>query len=446
MLIFLESSIAFIIVLGILVFIHEFGHFIIAKWLKIKVEVFSLGFGYRILGFKWKDTDYRISVVPLGGYVKLAGEHFEDHNASDKTEFLSRPKHQRFLVLVMGSIFNILLCIVLMTFVFMIGIEVVSLPEGFISVGYVMKGSPGEEAGIFPGDKIIKIDDKKVQSIADFEQAVVLNPNATISLLIDRDGETVVKNVHVIPNEHSRYREGFIGVFPKIPPIVGEVISGSPAEKSGITRGDKIIGIDDRRINDYYELKSIISESGGKTLSILVEREGKILEKMIIPDEEEDKLEKGKMRGVIGVYPRMPTKIIKKNLAEAFIESLRFSKSNAALIFIMLKKLIRGDLSFRVFSGPIEIARFSREYYRSGFVPFLHFIGVVSLNLGIINLMPIPFLDGGHILILAIEGTLRRSLSNKVKEIIMQIGLIFLIIIMGVIIYFDIIKNIFSQR
>lgn len=442
--IFLESFLTLVFVLGILIFIHEFGHFIIAKWLKIKVNVFSLGIGHRLLGFKWKETDYRISIIPLGGYVKLAGEHFEEHNVVDDSEFLSRPKFQRLLVLVMGSTFNILLCILLMTLVFIIGIEVVSLPEGPLTVGYVMEGSPGEEAGIFAGDEIIEVNDKKVDSLSDFEKAVVLNPNSTITLLIKREGELMGKNVNVIPNEYSKYREGFIGIFPKIPAIVGGIFDGSPAERGGLKEGDRIIGVDDARIEDFYKLKNIISKSVGKPLKIILVRNGEVLETTVIPDEEEDVKEKGVVRGFIGFYPKMPTKLVKKNFPNAFVESLKFAKSNASLIFIMLKKLIRGDLSFRIFSGPIEIATFSREHYRGGIIPFIYFIAIISLNLGIINLLPIPALDGGHIMIIFIEGVTRRDLNNRIKEIIMQIGLLFLVFIMAIIIYFDIIKSVFS--
>jgi regulator of sigma E protease len=436
--------ITLVIVLGILIFIHELGHFIVAKWLSIRVNVFSLGFGPRLFGFKWRETDYRVSIIPLGGYVRMAGEHYEDHDASDKSKFLSRSKFQRFFVLAMGSIFNIFLCIILMTLVYLVGIEVVSFPEGPITVGYVEKGSPGAEANIMPGDKITEINARKVNSFSDFEQAVILNPNTTISLLLERNGELIIKQVNVIANEASKYREGYIGIFPVLPPVVEGVFPHSPAEKSGLKKGDRIIQVGGQEIDDYYELKDIVSENAGKPLILLVEREGNVLEKTMTPDEEKDEEERGTGRGFIGVYPQLPSKLVKKNLPDAFLESLRFAKKNAVLIFIMVKKLIRRELSLRVFSGPIEIAAISRQSYQAGMIYFISLIAIISLNLGIINLMPIPALDGGHILILLIEGVMRRDLSNRVKEIVMQIGLIFLILLMAAIIYFDIIKNVFS--
>lgn len=440
----LASIITFVIVLGILIFIHELGHFIVAKWLRIRVNVFSLGFGPRLFGLKYGDTDYRVSLIPLGGYVRVAGEHYEEHDDSDQSQFLSRPKFQRFLVLVMGSVFNVLLCIILMTLVYMVGIEVVAFPEGPVTVGFVEKGSPGEIAGILPGDKITEINGEQIHSFSDFEQAVILNPNKTVSLLLERKGELIIKKVDIIANVSSKYHEGYIGIFPVLSPVVEGVFPDSPAEKSGLKKGDRIIQVGGQEIEDYYELKNTVSRSAGKTLVFLFEREGKTLETSITPDEEQDEEEQGTGQGVIGMYPQLPSKLVKKDFPAAFLESLSFARKNAVLIFVMVKKLIRRELSLRVFSGPIEIADMSRRSYQAGIIYFISLIAIISLNLGIINLMPIPALDGGHILILFIEGVLRRDLNNRLKEIVMQIGLVFLILLMMTIIYFDIIKNVFS--
>ncbi len=436
----LELIIICTFVLGVLIFIHELGHFIIAKLLRIKVKVFSLGMGNRLFGFKWKETDYRVSLIPLGGYVRLAGEYYEEHDVADKREFLSRSKFQRFLVLVMGSTFNILLCIILMTIVYTVGIEVISFPEGPFSVSSVMEGSPAEKVGIQPGDKITKINQESITSYMDFKQEVALSPNRTLLLEIERGRELIAKEVKILPNQDSKHREGYLGIVPKFPPIVGNVLPNSAAEKSGIQKGDRIVEINGQQFDDFNELENILSENFGQPLIMVLERNGEIIEVSVVSAAAEGQEEKGITIDTLGIM--IPTKLVQKSLPGALLESLRFAKSNATLIFVIINRLLRAEFSLRIFSGPIEIAKISRDYYRAGLIYFISLIAMISLNLGVINLMPIPALDGGHILILFIEAVIRRDLNSRVKEIIIQMGLVFLILLMATIIIFDIIKSI----
>ncbi|MEW5806321.1 MAG: RIP metalloprotease RseP [Acidobacteriota bacterium] len=434
-----ESFLTFIFVLGILVFIHEFGHFIMARLFRIKVKVFSLGFGNRLVGYRSRKsgTDYRISLIPLGGYVKLAGENPDEHDRLDYNEFLSRPRYQRFLVIVMGALFNIVLSIVLATFIFMHGIQAPALPEGTPVVEVVKEGSPGEKAGIISGDRILEIDGKKLGSLEDFTRIIFLRPDTIARIMVERGGELMEKELSIIANPDSKYREGYTGLYFRIAYHVGEVIKGSPADKAGLKVGDRIVGINGELVDDSKELVSRFSQSAGIPLTLLIKRGNTNIEKVVTPRNEGG-------RGIIGVRFEMATKLIKKDFPGAVAESLRFAYSNMTLIFVTLKNLIRGGLSPRVFSGPIEIASLSRESYREGFIYFLYFIALVSLQLGIVNLFPIPVLDGGYILILITEAAIRKDFNARVKEIIMQLGLIFLIVLTGIIIYFDIIKSFFS--
>ncbi len=432
-----ESVLAFAFVLGILIFIHEFGHFIIARLLRIRVKVFSFGFGYRLYGKTIGDTDYRVSLIPLGGYVKLAGEDPDEYDPSDKDHFLSRPKYQRFLVIVMGATFNVILALLLTTFVYMYGIEAPALSDGPPVVDLVEDGSPAANIDIEPGDKIIAIDGKAVRSLSDFTQSTFLRPNSTARVRIERDGMVLEKSLEIIENPNSRYREGYTGLFFRIPYQVVSLVKGAPAEKSGLQIRDRVLGIDGERIDDFQNLISRIQSSPGKALNFMIKRNDEVFEKEIVPIDEEGK-------GVIGAGFGIATELIKKNLPGAFRESLKFAHTNMTLIFTTIKNLIRGDLSFRVFSGPIEIASFSGETYRQGPIYFIYFIALVSLQLGIVNLLPLPILDGGHILILIIESIIRRDFNVRLKEIIIQVGFVFLLVLTGVIIYYDIIKNFFS--
>ncbi len=432
-----ESILAFAFVLGILIFIHEFGHFIMARLLKIRVKVFSFGFGYRLFGRTIGDTDYRVSLIPLGGYVKLAGEEPDEFDPSDKNHFLSRPKYQRFFVIVMGATFNIVLALLLTTFVYMHGIEAPALSGGPPVVDLVEEGSPAANIDIKPGDRIMEIDGQPVRSLSDFTQSVFLRPNTTAQVRIERGVTMLEKSLEIIENPHSRYREGYTGLFFRIPYQIVSLVKGQPAEKSGLQIKDRIIGIDGERIDDFQNLISKIQSSPGKALNFMIKRNGTIFEKEIVPIDEEG-------RGIIGAGFGIATELIKKNLPEAFGESLRFAYTNMTLIYTTIKNLIRGDLSFRVFSGPIEIASFSGETYRQGPIYFIYFIALVSLQLGIVNLLPLPILDGGHILILIIESIIRRDFNVRLKEIIIQVGFVFLLVLTGVIIYYDIIKNFFS--
>ena len=430
----IESILAFATVLGILVFIHEFGHFITARLLRIKVNTFSFGFGKRLFGFERNGTDYRVSLVPLGGYVKLAGENPEEHDPSNQSEFLSRPKFHRFLVIVMGALFNIALAIVLTTCIFMYGIEMPALPDGTPVVDTVKEGSPAHQAGIMSGDKILELDGKKIVSLSEFTQSIFLRPNSKARLLIERNGENLEKGIEVIENLGSKYREGYIGILYRVPYQVFAVRKNSPADKTGLRPQDRVIGINGEYIEDIQALISRIQESAGTPITLMVKRDESVLEMVVTPE-----LKEGK--GHIGADFRVvATTLFKKDLPAAFVESLKFAYKNSTLIFVTLRNLVRGYLSLRVFSGPIEIASIAGESYRQGPLYFIFFIAIVSLQLGIVNLLPIPVLDGGHIFILIVEAIVRRDLNAKMKEIIIQTGLIILLVFMGVIIYLDIIK------
>jgi regulator of sigma E protease len=427
----LINIIAFIIVLGLLIIIHEFGHFATAKSLGIKVETFSIGFGPRLLGFKKGETDYRISVFPFGGYVKLFGEKEEEQGATDPHSFLAQSRVKRFLVLIMGPALNIVLAIVLLAAVYNAGIEIPSHFDQPPIIGAVIVDSPAEKAGIQPGDRIVELSGKKIANWEELQLLINASPNQPLNLKVVRNGEEL--SITLTPQAIPPRAIGYAGILAPIPPVVGGLEKGLPAEKAGLKEGDIVLAISDKPVNHFYQMYRLIQESKGKSISLKVKRVDKIFETEITPITRQGIL-------LIGVSQPVSTKIKKYPLGTAIRESLKKNYDMTFLTIEVMERLITNRMPVSTLSGPIEIARFSGAVMRLGLIPLLQFIAFVSLQLGIFNLIPIPVLDGGHIFILTIEGTIRRDLNQRVKDRLLQLGFIILLFIMILVIYLDIVK------
>jgi regulator of sigma E protease len=429
-----ESLLAFALLLGPLVLIHELGHFSIAKLLGIKVEVFSVGFGPRLFGFRKGDTDYRLSLLPLGGYVKMLGENPDESLQGDPREFLSRPKRQRLAVLVMGPVTNIAAALLLMTIVYQAG-----NPEpAFLSqppvVGAVEPESPAAKSGIEPGDRILSIEGREVRNWNDLQTRVAFSPDKTTSVVLERGGQTLTQQIHL--ESISSYQYGYAGIFPKAPAEIERIEAGMPAEKAGLQKGDRIVEVNGEPIIHFEKATRIFQASAGKPVSIKALRDGKQIDLTVVPTEQEGK-------GKIGLaWNQTPEMTLKRYpLPQAVTHSCKWNWDNAGLLFTTLGKLLTRQISPRMMSGPIDIFKISGQQFQEGWVHFLLIMALVSLQLGVINLLPFPVMDGGHILILLVEGVMRRDLSLKIKERVMQTGFYLLIGLMGAIIYLDISKN-----
>jgi len=433
---FAQTALSFIVVLGILVFVHEFGHFIVAKAFKIGVPVFSLGFGPRLWGFRRKETDYRLSAVPLGGYVRMAGDESDEARTGGANEFLSRPRWQRFLVFVAGATFNIVLAVLVMTVVFASwGRDEVVRPESYPTVADVVPASPAETAGLRRGDKVVRIGGQDARDQQTQVDEIILAPDQVKPVEIERGGvrQTLSMSTGQDPVYHlgapgwRLIQEG--GGAPEVEMVLG----GSPAETAGLARGDKIVRIDGRAPQGEMELKALLEKSIGRDVSLTILREGVRKELVVTPRDENGK-------GKIGVLFAEGNRVHRElGLGGAFAASIEWNVDLTKSVFQTLARLIKRQISVRAFSGPIEIARVSREAARGG-QSFLTLLALISLQLGILNLMPIPMLDGGHILILGFEGLLRRDLSDKLKERVLTVGFVFLLAFFGLVIFFDILK------
>ncbi len=428
------NILALIFVLGVMIFVHEFGHFMVAKLLKIRVEVFALGFGPRIFGFRKGETHYRVNILPLGGYVKMTGESFDEELTGSRDEFLSRPKSHRLAVAVAGPLMNILLAIGLITANFMSGVEVPAYFHEPPVIGSIEPHSPAERAGLQIGDKILSVGDAKTHTWQDADLSIGTSPRRPVAITFERNGQRLSRTI--VPEAISEAEIGSIGIDRVIPSVVAAVDPNSPAERAGLRPGDQImkvrsVGVE---VSTFAEVRRLISESEGKPLEFTVRRGDQIFARTITPT---------KINGMvrIGYAPPNPTVIEKFGLARALSEALERSYKLTIITFHIVGKILTGEASIKAMSGPIEIAKYSGAAARAGASSLMTFMALISLQLGIFNLFPIPILDGGVIFLLLLEGLMGRDLSLRVKERIFQIGFIFLILLMGIVIFNDLNKT-----
>lgn len=436
---FLTAIISVSIVLGIMIVVHEWGHFVAAKFFGVRVEIFSIGFGPRLWGRKRGDTDYRVSALPFGGYVKMAGDNPLEERSGAPDEFLSRPRWQRVLIAVAGPAMNILLAIVLM-----IGLYKIGAPEpSYLSqppiVAGILPNSPAEQAGMQAGDRILTVNDTATPKWEDaiFESDVAAS-RSSISVELERNGETRAVEIHATSKQMLEGFEFLLG-YPKEPVLVERVTPGMPAEKAGLKAGDEVKSVNQIPIASPAQLANMIRLSDGKPLVFAVSRTGKDLTITAQPIFG-DPGDSGGKRWEVGFQLGTKMAPVSYPLGEAARRAVIVNVGMTRQIGDVLVGLFSGRVSLKQLEGPVGIARASGQAARRGPIAFINLMAAISLNLGLLNLLPIPILDGGHVLLLAIEGILRRDLSVSVKERIVQVGLVFLLGIFAFVMYSDILK------
>ena len=430
------TLLAFTFVLGVLIFVHELGHFVMARRVGIRVLKFSLGFGPRLVGFKRGDTEYVISAIPLGGYVKMAGENPDDPRSGRDDEFLSKTKWQRFQVLIMGPVMNLLLAVIVTAGVLMNGAEIPAIQSKPPVVGQVTPDSPAQKVGILPGDRLIRVAGRDVNTWEEFSMAIGTRASHETDVVVLRDGQEVA--VKVTPTPQTRFEIGDIGVVPITHPLVSATLAGGPAEKAGLKAGDVILEVDGADIALPSQLIASISKKASTPVTMTIARGGVEQDLLLTPEANTGRcpsLPTGD--GCIGISIGEEVIHIKPGPIDAIGMSITRNYESAGLIFRTIGQLITRETSTRQLMGPLAIAQLSGESAQQGLIPLFALMASISLNLGLLNLLPIPVLDGGHIFIMALEGLARRDFSLKVKEKMFLAGFAALLMLMVTVIYND---------
>jgi len=426
------SVLAFLFVLGVLVFVHELGHYLMARRIGVRVLTFSLGFGPKLISYRRGETDYCVSAIPLGGYVKMAGENPDDQRSGGDDEFLSKPKWQRFQVMIMGPAMNIILAIVVMTFVLYQGAEIPTYEQQAPVIATVSSDSPAERAGIEVGDLILEVSKRPVETWEDFFISVMPRAGQEISVTVARDSEQLT--VNVTPDAKLQFEIGDIGVLPEMNSQVRRVSPGAPADLSGIVPGDVIIGVNGETITQERPLILTINQSADIEITLMIRREGREIEIPVTPERQGDV-------GLIGVeLSPYELRTIQPGFLQSFVMSLEQNRDWSGLIFQTLWGLLTRETSPKQLMGPVAIAQLSGGAAEIGWVALFTLMAMISLNLGILNLLPIPVLDGGHIFIMALEGITRRDFSVRLKEKVMLVGFVLLMTLMLTVIYNDLMR------
>jgi regulator of sigma E protease len=446
---FLVTIVAFLILIGIMVVVHEFGHFIVAKLCRVRVEAFSFGFGPRLFGFKYGDTDYKVCLIPAGGYVKMTGENPGDNLdpsapapetvGDDPGAFFNHPRWQRMLIGLAGPAANFVLALVLMAFYYNFINEVPRYEVSQTSVEWVIPDTPAAQAGLQANDVVVGIDKADHPDWDKVFERVKLNPGQTIPLSFERDG-VVHKSYLRIPeaarkDEFSFSEMGFLPQIQTIPLSVMEVEPGTPADQAGLRAGDAIQSVDGVRISSVISLLAYLRNGAGKPVDLAVVRNGSVFHTTAHPA----KLDNGWKLGFRPVPPPMHRKPMA--FGESLGASLKFTKDNSTLILEVLRKLFTRKVAVSQLSGPVGIARMAGEAAEmDGWEPKFMLAGQISLNLGILNLLPFPILDGGLILFLLIESILRRDIGMAIKERIYQAAFVVIMAFFAFIIFNDVSK------
>jgi len=423
--------------LSFLVTIHELGHFLVAKWNNVKVNTFSIGFGKKLLRFRRGETEYCLSAIPFGGYVAMAGENpdkLKEGEIPGERDFMGKSVGARAAIAFAGPFINILFAFILLMVLYMVGVQ--EPDNNNLIVGFVADDSSAEIAGIQPGDTITAMNDKPTQGWDDFREQIGVSLGAEVALEIHRGGApitiTVVPQELVIPAQDSTGKPikmgiGDIGVYPRnrvmvrLPPL-----EGSAAAKAGILQNDTIFEINGKHISRYEEVVHIIDGSHGEPVTITVIREGDTLTKELTPvyNEEHQRYMVGIQMGYVLFRE---TKTVRRGPVEAFVKTCGTSWKMTTSIFRYFKRMFQGQVKMDAFSGPVSIVAVMGNVWMSGFQDFLMLLALISINLGVMNLLPLAITDGGLLMFLGLEKLRGKPLSTKTQTVIQNVAAAFFI-------------------
>jgi regulator of sigma E protease len=415
----------------------------VARWYGVRVLVFSLGFGPKLLRYRRGDTEYCISAIPLGGYVKMAGEMAGDgtdfaapiENKPD--EFMSKTKWQRFQIYLAGPVMNIVLALVVMTFVLYQGASEPLYLQQPAKVGQVLAGSAAERVGIKPGDVIVRVAGRPIETWEQLDMAVVPRAGRELDIVVRRDGRE--QTLQITPDSRTKYEMGDLGVVPEFHPQIQAVNPGEAAEKAGLRPGDVVYALNGAPVDRDVLMKQI-KGSAGTPFTLTIARNGQRQDVKVTPAK----------KGDVGWLGVSLTAAEERRIEPGFLEAARLSVERnlewSTLIFETFGGLFRGETSPKQLMGPVGIAQLSGSAAQVSWVALFSLMAMISLNLGILNLLPIPMLDGGHIFIMALEGAARRDFSLRVKEKLLMAGFVAIMALMVTVLYNDLTRVEWIER
>lgn len=429
-------------ILCVLVFVHELGHFCVAKWSGVKVLKFSLGFGPKIVSKQWGETEYLICAIPLGGYVQMFGEGAGEVDgespeltpAERERSFADKPLGKRVAIVAAGPIMNLVLPFLLLPISFMIGVNVPAFLDAKPCVGYVYAPSPAEQSGFLAGDCILSVNGDEVENWSDTNQALISHVGSPLNLKVLRGQQELelVLSSDVDNIENLQLRN--LGIFPPREAVVGAAMPGRPAHAAGIQAGDRILTIGAAPVSSWYDLSVLIQESKGAPQLISVQRGSSELEFTIKPALSDDS------RYIIGIEPKQDSAFKRYGFVESLKAGARQAGDIIELTLVFIQKLFSGQVSSQNIGGPIMVFQMAGQAAQTGMTTVLTMMAFLSIQLGILNLLPIPILDGGHLFFYLCEFVFRRPLSMRAREVAQQVGLILLVMLMILAFYNDIIR------
>jgi regulator of sigma E protease len=440
---FLVSAAAFIVLVGVMVVVHEFGHFVVAKLFRVRVEAFSFGFGPRLFGFKYGDTDYKVCLLPLGGFVKMTGENpgeeGAENAANDPRAFTSHPRWQRMLIGLAGPVANFALTMVLMVFYFGFINEVPSVSVKTTTVEWITPGSAADVAGMKTGDLIVRFDGVNHPDWETVYDHCRLNANQMVALTVQRGGQTLQMSLRVPATAKTdAFDFSDAGISPQYLPgpiAVAQVQPGTPAAKAGLQAGDAISSVDGHAFHTVGTLLAYMQWDQGKPLELDVLRNGATLELTATPE----KMDTRYLLGFMTVP--IPIRDEPLSLPSAWSKSTAFVENNSLMVVEVLDRLFTQRLSVKQLMGPVGIAQAAGEAAEmDGWYPKFMLAGEISLQLGMLNLLPFPILDGGMILLLLIESVMRHDISLAIKERIYQAAFVVLMAFFVFVLFNDVSK------
>jgi len=441
----MNTIIGMILVLGVLILVHEWGHFIAARFFGVRVDVFSIGFGPRLFGIKRGATDYRVSALPLGGYVRMAGQDITDIDSGDQKptgapdELMSKKRWQRAIICFAGPIVNLVFPIFLLTGYFVLkGEPLPKYEKEPLTVVDLQKDSPLAQAGVVRGDRIVSVNGIANPTWETAQNLIDKAPNGqSYQLVVNHDGADRTVNVS---SAGMKMPDLIFGFPPDAPAVVDQVDASKPAYAAGVKPGDQVVSVDGRDVVTWAAFVSAIQEGDGKPVNLVVKRDGKLVNLSVTPQRGKNEL--GESAWLVGIVRKAPSKpevyYRSVGFGQAFQQASTVTWHGTQMVVDVVDRLITGKTSPKELQSIVGISALAGKAVEAGSFAVVQLMAVLSVNLGILNLLPIPILDGGQILLLSLEGIRRRDFSLAFKERFIQVGLVFLLALIVYVTYNDV--------